>query len=109
MNLRTVGLLLLPVSFILLLSFRLYTSGDCDRVKINADVIHTTDQQNNGSITLNLEGVSGKHKIHVIGGSQNQNQLNLKTDQINNLSSGVYDIVVQDPKGCTKSIKVIVN
>jgi len=28
---------------------------------------------------------------------------------INNLSSGVYDIVVQDPSGCTKAIKVTVN
>ena len=109
MNLKTVGLLLVPITFLLFISSFVVSENDCDLVKVEAKVVHSTDGQNNGSITLSLEGVSGKRKIHVIGGSPGQNQLNLKSNQINNLSSGVYDIVVQDPSGCTKAIKVTVN
>jgi len=109
MNLKTVGLLLVPVSFLFLISSSSVIENDCNRLKVKAEVVHTSNNQSNGSIQLSLEGVSGKHKIHVIGSSADKNQLNLKTEQINNLSSGVYDIVVQDPKGCTKAIKVNVN
>ena len=63
----------------------------------------------NGVINLIVKGASGKYKLHLIGDSPGKNQLNLKENQINNLSSGVYDIVLQDPEGCTKAIKVSIN
>ena len=107
MNLKTCSLFIIPL--LVLLSFKPKSQKDCDRIKIETEVTHTSGNADNGVINLNIQGVSGKYKIHLIGDSPGKNQLNLKVNQINNLSSGVYDIVLQDPEGCTKAIKVSIN
>ena len=74
-----------------------------DSIQINTDIIHSSCDLENGSITVNATGGITPYTYSI--DSLNFQQIN----SFENIGEGLYLITVKDQNGCTESIEITVN
>jgi hypothetical protein len=82
---------------------------ECDEIEVKLDITHTTENQPNGKIVMNFKKSNTSYTSFVLAGEQKNNLLDVKDNEINDLSKGEYNLYIQDKNGCTKHIKFKIN
>ena len=76
------------------------TSDVCDDLKFDIEVTHTTDGLNNGKIDVTITKGLQNVKAFLYAKSRGNNRLNIKIDELKNLPSGTFTLVLQN-KNCS--------
>lgn len=104
------SLLAKSLSLILLLSLGLSTKAlaqsrrECPEIQIEIQTFNTTNKLNNGRITLKYSDTA-KYKIFLLSGN-GKNYIDASKTDLENLKKGDYNLIVQDPNGCSKHFKI---
>ncbi len=83
--------------------------SECDEIEVKLDITHTTENQPNGKIVMNFKKSNTSYTSFVFSGEDQNNQLDIKDNEINSLGKGEYNLYIQDKNGCTKHIKFKIN
>jgi hypothetical protein len=101
------------IAFFLLTFLVIPSHSQCKKFDAEANVSHTTDGNNNGSIELKIEGISTRELTVNLFGPKRQNRLGLSEFLINDLERGHYLVVIsardEDASICPVSINVNIN
>jgi hypothetical protein len=103
---------LLTISFLLILFAEQLAIAQhpCKEIQATAEVKNTTNQ-NDGSVTVTIEGNSRDFRIFLVAQKKEDNRLDLPVEEIKNLSPGDYELVITESKQgefCPKRIKVAI-
>jgi hypothetical protein len=82
---------------------------ECDEIEVKLEITHTSEGKQNGKIVLNFEKSGTSYTCFVFSGSDNNNRLAVKDNEINDLQEGEYNLYIQDKNGCTKHLKFKIN
>ncbi len=84
----------------LLISFSYFNSQpeslDCDDLKFNIEVIHTSNGLDNGIIDVTITKSTSKVKVYLYSEGKSANKLNIKLDDLKKLKAGTYMLVLQN-------------
>ena len=83
--------------------------NDCGEIKVSAVVTNTTLGNDNGEISLFFEKTINDYVCFLFASETKDNQLKITESKIKNLKKGVYNLFVQDKKGCSKHLIVTIN
>lgn len=87
--------LLIFSSVVFLLSFT-NLPQTCDDLKFDVKVTNTTNGQNNGKLDVTIIKSSSKIHAYLYGDTKSKNKLNVGLDDLINLESGTYTLVLQN-------------
>jgi hypothetical protein len=79
----------------------------CDSLIIKTKIIHTTDGVSNGEITVSIVKGKPPYKVFLFAEKIENNLFDVELDDLINLSSGKYILVIQDDADCTTQEKLI--
>lgn len=99
--------LLILSSIVILLSFTVPLKK-CDDIQYDIKILHTTGGLNNGKIEITITKSSSSVSAYLYGDVKSKNKLNVKIDQLNNLKTGVYILVLQNKECSTVQRDIII-
>ncbi len=94
-------------SLLLVISSFTYERQDCDQLKFEVNITHSSDGLNNGIIEVVELKSTSKVKAFLYGDKKSKNRLDVKIDKLNNLEAGKYLLVLQN-KDCSSVKKDII-
>ena len=73
---------------------------ECDQLKFDINVVHTTDGLDNGKIeVINIDSPS-KVRAFLYGDNKGKNRLDVKIEKLDKLQAGTYILILQN-KECS--------
>ena len=99
---------------VLFISLLFFISGlapeesSCDYLKLKLDISHTSGGGENGKVLISVVKGKAPYKTFLFAKMKQNNRKGFKFDELINLASGKYTLIVQDGSGCTvqETIKV---
>ena len=79
----------------------------CNNLKIKTKITHTTAGASNGEISVSVVKGQPPYKAYLFAENKQNNLLDVRLDDLKNLSAGKYILVVQDAVDCTIQEKLI--
>ena len=104
---------LLIISFLIVgfVERQAMSQSPCKEIKVTTETKDTSNQGNDGSIAVKIEGESRNFRIFLIAPRKENNRLDLPVEEIKNLSPGNYVLVITESKEgefCPKHLKVAI-
>jgi len=81
--------------------------AQCDGLKFEIEIIHTTSNLNNGIIEVTVIKSNSKVRVFLYGDLKSKNRLDVKPSELTQLAAGTYLLVIRDDK-CNKIKRDIV-
>ena len=91
---------LIFVSVLLAMVSLLSKEEQCDTLKFDLEITHTTDGLDNGKIEVTILESPSRVKAFLYGDKKNKNRLDVKIDKLVKLQAGTYVLVLQN-KECS--------
>jgi len=83
---------------------------NCDNLKLDISLTHTTNGKANGKIEVVVQRGAGPFKVFLFASKREDNLEDVKFKDLKDLKSGEYILVVQDKESnCTFKQNVIIN
>lgn len=82
---------------------------ECDEIEVSLDITHTSGNQQNGKIVMNFKKSTISYTSFIFSGNSQDNQLEVKDNQVSDLAKGEYNLYIQNKSGCTKHITFKIN
>jgi hypothetical protein len=89
MKLFFISVLLMGMSF-------LTNNEECDQLKFDINIVHTTSGLANGIIEVSVIKSASKVRAFLYGDKKSKNRLNVRIDKLNKLQAGTYLLVLQN-------------
>ena len=71
---------------------------ECDQLKFDVNVVHTTEGLDNGKIeVINIDSPS-KVRAFLYGDKRDKNRLDVKVEKLDKLKAGTYILILQNKK-----------
>ena len=86
------------VSVLVVFSSFLPNEQECDQLKFEINIVHTTDGRDNGKIEVSNIDSPSQVKAFLYGNGKNKNKLDVKIEKLVKLGSGTYTLVLQNNK-----------
>ena len=95
------------VSVLVVIASFLPKEQECDQLKFDINVVHTTGGLDNGKIEVtNIESPS---KVRAfLYGDKRENRLDVKVEKLDKLKSGTYILILQNKKCSTVKRDIVV-
>ena len=95
----------------LLISFSSFNPpvDNCDDLKFEVKVTHTTNGLDNGIIDVTVTKGSSNLDVFLYGDIRSKNKLKVKIDELKNLASGTYILILQNDKCSTVKRDILIN
>jgi hypothetical protein len=101
MKIVLVGVLVIFTSF-------LPREQECDQLKFDINIVHTTDGQDNGKIEVSNINSPSQVKAFLYGNGKNKNKLDVKIENLEKLGVGTYTLILQNKKCSTVTRDIII-
>jgi hypothetical protein len=89
MKLFFISVLLMGMSF-------LPKEEECDQLKFDTSIVHTTNGLDNGTIEIAIIKSSSKVRAFLYGDKKSKNRLDVRIDKLNKLPAGTYLLILQN-------------
>lgn len=83
--------------------------AECDEIEVQLDITNTSGNQQNGKIVMNFKKSTISYTSFIFSGNSQDNQLEVKDNQVSDLAKGEYNLYIQNKSGCTKHITFKIN
>jgi len=81
---------------------------ECDQLKFDINVVHTTNGLDNGKIeVVNIDSPS-KVRAFLYGDKRDKNRLDVKVEKLDKLKAGTYILILQNKKCSSVKRDIIV-
>lgn len=97
-NLLNINLLIIAVLLVFQWDSLGQSRGDCEEIKVEVKVTDTNGDKSNGSIEITSKDQDLTFHLLEVG-SPKSNRLNIKSNHIENLSKGEYELIVTGKEG----------
>lgn len=106
---KRIALILYIATLLSINASALSVTNDCPEIKVTATISNTTGGKNDGEIVLSFEKANENYTFFLFASETGENQLKITDPNIKGLKRGVYNLYVQDKKGCTKRLIITIN
>jgi len=89
------------ISLLFVMAGRAPEEPSCDSLKLKLDISHTSKGDENGKISISVVKGRAPYKTFLFAKKRQDNRQDFKFDELINLASGKYTLIVQDGSGCT--------
>lgn len=81
---------------------------DCDNIRLDLNIIHTTENKTNGKIEVEIVNGLAPYEFYLFGSGTNNNKIKVKKSELKDLAAGEYLLVVQDKTSCRVTKKIVI-
>ena len=101
MKIVLIGVLVVFTSF-------LPKEQECDQLKFEVNIVHTTDGRDNGKIEISNIDSPSEVRAFLYGNGKNNNVLDVKIEKLVKLGAGSYTLILQNKKCSAVKRNIIV-
>ncbi len=96
------------VSVLVVLTSFLPKEQECDQLKFDINIVHTSDGLNNGKIEVSNVDSPSPVRAFLYGNGKDKNLLDVKIEKLIALKAGTYILILQNKKCSTVKRDIIV-
>ena len=96
------------VSVLLFLASFISKEQECDQLKFEINVVHTSDGLDNGKIEVTNIDSPSKVRAFLYGDKREKNKLDVKVEKLEKLKPGTYILILQNKKCSSVKRDIIV-